>query len=323
MKLITAKKPIPEDGRTRAPFSSKSNSKQPFKLFGRNKAGSQQQQNGSIEKMQFEIMENSSISSLPPPPCRSCLSSSCFSSSLSRLENSDNVERKVTFDKLYIREHRRMLGDNPSVSVGPALSLDWYKEDDDDISDDGELFDPEYYLRCQEIIISLDDFENTRRPRRPRPPLVSRAKREKLLRDFGVSKAHIILAEKAAAAELEAVKKAESRKAFGGVMNLVKKSSNNSDTDRELLDLMKRASIAEDYNKKIIIAQQGSNLVRNKKTTITPTIPKPTQQQVYISVRDCPDLVTTTDKPQKSTPPLSDETNSTASHSTTSVSYDR
>jgi len=51
------------------------------------------------------------------------------SSSTSSTEN-----KKVIFDKIHIRQYERSLGDNPSVSCGPALTLGWNFNPDDSIS---------------------------------------------------------------------------------------------------------------------------------------------------------------------------------------------
>lgn len=38
--------------------------------------------------------------------------------------------KNVSFGHIHIREHPRAVGDHPDVTSGPALALDWYKEDD-------------------------------------------------------------------------------------------------------------------------------------------------------------------------------------------------
>lgn len=56
------------------------------------------------------------------------------------------LPRRVSFDSVLIREYEQTLGDNPSVSYGPPIQLDWS------------------YTCCNPI--TLEDYELNRRPRR-------------------------------------------------------------------------------------------------------------------------------------------------------------
>jgi hypothetical protein len=56
------------------------------------------------------------------------------------------LRRRVSFDTVIIREYEQTLGDNPSVSYGPPIQLDWS------------------YTCCNPI--ALEDYELNRRPRR-------------------------------------------------------------------------------------------------------------------------------------------------------------
>ncbi|EEC48049.1 predicted protein [Phaeodactylum tricornutum CCAP 1055/1] len=58
-----------------------------------------------------------------------------------------SIKRNIEFKELHIREYARTLGDNPSCSSGPPVSISWE-------------FDPETK------IISVDEYEDTRPPRR-------------------------------------------------------------------------------------------------------------------------------------------------------------
>lgn len=52
--------------------------------------------------------------------------SSCESSLTSKTSTVPTGRKRVTFGNVEIREHPRILGDNPSVKRGPALSIGWY-----------------------------------------------------------------------------------------------------------------------------------------------------------------------------------------------------
>ena len=80
----------------------------------------------------------------------------------------------VSFGTVEIRQYQRILGDNPSCSSGPALSLDW--DHDDDLTSSKSVDDYEYY-RGQR----LDDTEM----------VLTRYEREELLLDLGYSRKEI------------------------------------------------------------------------------------------------------------------------------------
>lgn len=60
--------------------------------------------------------------------------------------DSENNSLRVDFSTVVIREYPVTLGDNPGVSAGPALTIDWEPQD--------------------EVQISLSDYESSRPPRR-------------------------------------------------------------------------------------------------------------------------------------------------------------
>lgn len=80
------------------------------------------------------------------------------------------MRKKVTFDAIEIREHDMVLGDNPSCSRGPPVSMKWEHK--------------------AEFRMSLDEFEVGREgQRRNHQQLVlPRMDREKMLRENGVSR---------------------------------------------------------------------------------------------------------------------------------------
>jgi uncharacterized protein with von Willebrand factor type A (vWA) domain len=63
--------------------------------------------------------------SMPELPSEATVSSSNFQRSQSVGEDGMSSSRRVAFDKIIIREHRRTMGDNPSCSYGTPITLDW------------------------------------------------------------------------------------------------------------------------------------------------------------------------------------------------------
>lgn len=79
------------------------------------------------------------------------------------------MKKNVSFDKISIRGHPITLGDNPSVSQGPPVSLGWYDEE-----------------TCDTTTLPLEEYEEQRPDRRSKNNIVlSRNMRESLLRDIG------------------------------------------------------------------------------------------------------------------------------------------
>ena len=113
-----------------------------------------------------------------PAQLKSCLSSSnvlsaktnpssSSSSQANRNEefNLRTMKRNVSFSHLQIREYAITLGDNPSVSSGPPVTLDW-------------AYDP------QETTAPVEAFEAVRGPRRPYAEMaMPRSVRTQLLTD--------------------------------------------------------------------------------------------------------------------------------------------
>ena len=113
-----------------------------------------------------------------PAQLKSCLSSSnvlsaktnpssSSSSQANRNEefNLKTMKRNVSFSHLQIREYAVTLGDNPSVSSGPPVTLDW-------------AYDP------QETTAPVEAFEAVRGPRRPYAEMaMPRSVRTQLLTD--------------------------------------------------------------------------------------------------------------------------------------------
>ena len=112
-------------------------------------------------------------------PLKSCLSA-CHLSSFTEGEP-NKPKKQVSFHSIEFREHPRELGDNPSVSIGPALSLGWYSE--------------EHGSSCS---LSVDEYETARPPRRSRESLCVPLKvRQKMLKEeAGVSLREIMKAQR-------------------------------------------------------------------------------------------------------------------------------
>lgn len=114
---------------------------------------------------------------------------SCMKSNDSSMNRS---EKKVSFSVVEIREHRRILGDNPAAKKGYPLSIDWFKPETGRSSS------------C-----SVDKYERERSPKRKKKNnlVLSPHVRKRILKDeVGVSSSAIY------AARQEASKIKESRR---------------------------------------------------------------------------------------------------------------
>jgi len=195
-------------------------------------------------------------------PLRSCLSTSKLSGSTEAddgdstlssrtppagtANNGNVIKRNVSFGRILIREHPRALGDNPSVSSGPALSLGWYSEDPGC-----------EHSRTTEL--PLDEYEGQRPSRRSRDELVvPRSEREKcLLHEAGVSLTAMYAAQREAAkikhSRRRGIKeqKAPAVKLLASIGKLFEKQGKrNSAEQRQLDELMERAAAAEKVRKR-------------------------------------------------------------------------
>ncbi len=85
-----------------------------------------------------------------------------------KFEKAMIANQGVTFDSITIRDYPMTVGDNPSVSSGPPLTIEW-----DHMS---------------EITLSLDSYEESKpAPRNGREMIVPRLAREQIFRDAGFS----------------------------------------------------------------------------------------------------------------------------------------
>ena len=102
----------------------------------------------------------------------------CSNSTIdSYIQDVPSLNRKVSFDRIHIREYYLSLGDNPSCSSGPPLSISWK------YSDIGS--------------VDLEEFEMMRPPRRHHSEMmIPSIERKKLLDDLGYSVLEIVEAVK-------------------------------------------------------------------------------------------------------------------------------
>ena len=99
---------------------------------------------------------------------------------LKRIESVSNC-KNVCFDTVTIRSYSQTMGDNPAVSYGPPISLDWDYEQHDDID--------------------IDEYESGRgfSRRTMRQMVISYYRRKAMLsRDYGFSEEELVKAKKAA-----------------------------------------------------------------------------------------------------------------------------
>ena len=107
-------------------------------------------------------------------------------------------KKKVAFDSLDMHEHAVILGDNPSVSSGPPLSISWEAQ--------------------ASLHLSLDAYEASRPPRRHKEEMhVPREIREDWLRHSGYARSHFVEVDKM----IQKTKKERAASAKGTLMDVM------------------------------------------------------------------------------------------------------
>lgn len=117
----------------------------------------------------------------------------------------------ITFTTLEIREYKITLGDNPGGSHGPPISLDWD------------------YRKSQTQVTTLDEYEDSRPPRRSRPEMhiANDIRQWTLLREKGFSLREINKASKAAELVRIQRKKSTRKTPLSGLKKRVERMMNS------------------------------------------------------------------------------------------------
>ena len=109
-----------------------------------------------------------------PPRLKSIMSVTNLADSLAgmdrvvsapNLAGMTSMKRNVSFHKIEIREYQRTLGDNPSVSSGPPVTLDW-------------KYNPNHH------ILNVDDYEKNKKSRSKVELVMPKSIREDILREY-------------------------------------------------------------------------------------------------------------------------------------------
>jgi hypothetical protein len=108
---------------------------------------------------------------------------SCLKSASTTSTNDTGSSRHVSFDYIEIKEHPRILGDNPSPKKGPSLSIGWFKPST------GRVYR-----------YSVNEYEHKRAPRRRHhaKALSPTARQRLLIQEAGVTVTEIFAARKEA-----------------------------------------------------------------------------------------------------------------------------
>jgi hypothetical protein len=153
--------------------------------------------------------------------CRTFTSSSpCINESSS----SSSLQPRVTFSAVEFHTHGLILGDNPSVSVGPPLAISW--------------------KAVESKILDLEEYETSRPPRRERRDLVvPRSIRVNWLRAQGYARGELTEVEN----EIKQIKKHRLTNARKGLWEKVREVVRSNDT-----------TIAQDDDASIIRTRRSS-----------------------------------------------------------------
>jgi hypothetical protein len=137
--------------------------------------------------------------------CRTFTSSSpCIN------ESSSSLQPSVTFSAVEFHTHELILGDNPSVSVGPPLAMSW--------------------KAVESKILDLEEYETSRPPRRERRDLiVPRSMRETWLRAEGYARSELTEVEN----EIKVIKKHRRTNARKGLWEKVRGVVSSNDTSAQ------------------------------------------------------------------------------------------
>jgi hypothetical protein len=122
-------------------------------------------------------------------------------------ESSSSLQPSVTFSAVEFHTHELILGDNPSVSVGPPLAMSW--------------------KAVESKILDLEEYETSRPPRRERRDLiVPRSMRVTWLRAEGYARSELAEVEN----EIKVIKKHRRTNARKGLWEKVREVVSPNDT---------------------------------------------------------------------------------------------
>ena len=100
-----------------------------------------------MSRISSEIPKKPSNNQGPAAQLKSCLSEH----SAGETRNTKPLRKSVSFHQVHIREYERIVGDNPSVTAGPAVSMAWNHH--------------------EHTSLTVSDYESTRPPRRTHPQI--------------------------------------------------------------------------------------------------------------------------------------------------------
>lgn len=184
-------------------------------------------------------------------PLRSCLS--CENLLDKNTPSSDvprrpRMKKTVSFHVAEVREHPRTLGDNPSVSCGPALALDWYR--------------PEV---CRTYSIPLMQDENEEQEKDSKSNRLEfwkpQAEREFILRqEAGVSRSQMARAKREACKIQQSRRKNAMERTWSMPNLLAVIAPGNKSEDKELKRLMEQAELVAQVRRKSLEEQRTKAL---------------------------------------------------------------
>jgi hypothetical protein len=129
----------------------------------------------------FDLSDERSETSFDGEESRGPLVSSSSRPILKKIESSRGMDKSVRFESVSIRSYQQTLGDNPGVSYGPPISLDWD------------------YEEHQNIDIDEYEFKRGFQRRTMRQMVVSYYLRKSILtREYGFSEDELVKAKKEA-----------------------------------------------------------------------------------------------------------------------------
>jgi hypothetical protein len=160
----------------------------------------------------------------PPlePACDGCMKARTQAESICRLytnssrsetaSESSSLQPTVTFSIVEFHTHAVILGDNPSVSIGPPLAMGW--------------------KAVQSDSLDLEGYETSRPPRRQKRDLIiPRNMRVSWLREEGYARSEIAQVED----EIKMIKKYRKKNAHKGIWEKVRESVRSNDKSAEVV----------------------------------------------------------------------------------------